>query len=80
MSCESCRFAEPTEDSRLLECRRRPPVLLVGIDGGWKQGWPLVGKQHWCGEEEQARTPSPFTPTNPVNPSRPSERGRSSVD
>lgn len=44
-SCATCRFFDG-----VTLCRRSPPVLVPGINGGHSSEWPLVTPIDWCGE------------------------------
>lgn len=46
--CQDCRyFAEGDHGNRQFhECRRNPPAFTAT----WKQLWPGVQREDWCGE------------------------------
>lgn len=48
-SCSNCKYyfaATATEG----QCRRRPPVLLLTVEGNRATHWPDVMPNQWCGE------------------------------
>jgi len=49
--CDECAYAEKTEDPKLLECRRYPPLASsASHDPG---AFPCVDPEWTCGEFEQ---------------------------
>lgn len=63
--CARCRFWEEIRDTlkaddgrkyRGGECRRLPPVVLMGqmptleVKSGWSGVWPETESDDWCGE------------------------------
>lgn len=67
MTCETCRFAEPTvtdDEFLVMECRRFPPTTIV-IDDDPMRLWPQVATGEWCGEFRPADAVTVYRRSNP---------------